>query len=233
MASKSTIPTRATGLAVTKLPCSVTKVQGYWSGAADAWLQIFDSDLPVATLNTAHANPVKTYQLAAQSAFSWAFEPGELVLKTGCTVAISLLAQPNALYIVTDTADIEVEYAPTSTVTEPTRKAQATGDDSGAIGTAGTRIVEAVVVLNEALTTGVSGVDGYLLLFGHAATAGDAAITAWPLVSTVAKTLNFGPNGLGVKDADGSTPYLYLSADGLVLDATGLLADSTFDVTYV
>jgi hypothetical protein len=105
----------ATKLAVSTVACTLTRVQGYYKAAADAWILIFDSPAEPA----ANAVPVKSYALPADSPFSWAFDPGELVLNSGCYVAVSSDEEKyTAVAYSADTtfADIEADFGPSSFV---------------------------------------------------------------------------------------------------------------------
>lgn len=101
----------ATKLAVSTVPCTLTRVQGYYKAAADAWLQIFDS----AAEPAAGTVPTKSYALPLNSPYSWAFDPGTLTLNNGCYVAVSSTegTYTTVAYSAGVTyADIEVDYGP-------------------------------------------------------------------------------------------------------------------------
>lgn len=75
-------------LAVSTVPCSLIRVQGYYAGAADAWLQIHDSAAEPGS--DEGVVPVKSYALPAASPYHWGFDAAPLCLQSGCYIAVSL-----------------------------------------------------------------------------------------------------------------------------------------------
>lgn len=77
----------AASVVVSAFACQIKEVLGYHSGAADAWLQVFDAK----QLPADGTAPVAVYPLYATAPFQVIF-PAELGLTTGCVVAVSSTA---------------------------------------------------------------------------------------------------------------------------------------------
>jgi len=89
-------------LQATSFPCNLVNLQGYFSGAADAWLQIHDTTDP-----GNGAIPLKSYQLQSKMPFSWKFDPNILPLSQGLYVAVSTTEA--TLTLSTDKADFLID----------------------------------------------------------------------------------------------------------------------------
>lgn len=187
----------ANKLTVSTVPCSVLRVQGYYTAAADAWLQIFDSVAEPAE----NAVPVKSYALASNSPYSWAFDPGTLCLQKGCYVAVSetqgtytAVAFEANVTMLTLLADYGVNDFRDSGFS--TGGDQTTGVDeldvwADAAAAANNRLLH--IDYHNKLET-----DGYLLLFAHDPSEGDKPLHAWLAESEQVLALDFGSDGLVV-----------------------------------
>lgn len=226
MASKSTLPNAVASLVVTKLPCVLLNMQGYWGGAADAWLQIHDSALTAAQL--AGATPLKSYVMPAQSPFSWAFGEAGLLLANGCVIAISTTER--TLTLAAASADIEVEYGPypASTGVEPTAITAVTDETSGHIWPSGSHALMSAQVTNN------EGVDGFLQLHAKTPTLGDYPLQVWPLKNGATIKLSFGSQGLTVQDGAGNhLAVLAISSTNIQYTSPNGAVASVFNATYL
>lgn len=172
--------------------CELIRIQGYLSGSTDKWLQIHDS----ATLPADTAVPKRSYLMQAGMAFSWAWDPGRLVLDNGCTIAIS--DTEATLTISATTGDLMGELEPTSNIPQ----------DYSVAGDLSTGVDSLAVWNNPVLATSPNtlyrfdfvnndGATRYLMLFAAEAPAdGARPIAQWEVTNGSTLVLSFGDNGL-------------------------------------
>lgn len=192
----------ATSLTASTLACTLFRVQGYFKGTADAWLQIHDTNEKPAT----GAVPVKVYALPYNAPFEWLFDPASLNLTVGCFVGVSstegtyteLEYSANTVY-----CDIEVDFGPVNS--RPVGFSVA-GD--------GTAIREDLTVWTDAVAnalkrlyavsyTNKSGADAYLLFFAKAPNEGDTPLLSVFVEKDGVYNYAFGDDGMGMASVEG------------------------------
>lgn len=172
--------------------CCLSRIQGYFRGAVDSWLQIHDAK----ALPANGVVPLKSYQLPNAAPFSWAFDPAELPLANGLVVAIS--TTEGTLTISAELADFlaDVWQLPqvsgTSVAGDYTTAVSSLSVWSNATGSAAVKRLFRIEASDATLST-----TRYLMLF-TATQSGDGGtpVQSWPITDAGSIDLDFGPIGL-------------------------------------